>query len=258
MKPGQSGLIGAGGLGKSFLARMPGVLRSLGPIKATSPRVARRIGNSLRAGRPVKGYAELSECALVWIALPEAALDGVLREFSAEANPEGKMIVVCGRRRESESFRKLAPGARIATLDAIPGDEGILVAEGDAAVLREIRRLAWAERRRLIEIPSSAKALYSAAVHLASELLLPCFSAAVETLRDAGFSRSQATRVAEGLGLRTIRAYVKAGRKVWNAATAVDLRLARERDLAAIRAANPARAAVYDHAIQQALRYFNG
>ncbi len=258
MKPPKTGLISAGGLGRSFLARMPAAWRSLGPIKGTSPGVARRVGNALRAGRPAGGYAELSECALVWIALPEAALEGALREFSAAAHPEGKMIVVCGVRRESGSFRRLAPGARIATLEAIPGEEGILVAEGDAEVLREIRRLAAAERRRLIEIPSSAKALCWAGFQFASALLLPCFSAAVETLREAGFSRLQAAQVAEGLGLRTMRAYVKAGRKVWNAALAADLRLARERDGAALGASDPERAALYDRAIRMALRYFNG
>jgi hypothetical protein len=253
MKTLEAGLISAGGFSKSFLARMPTVLRTLGPVKATSFRVARRITNAARAGHPVETYAALSDRALLWIALPEAALDRVLHELSAEASLAQKMIVICGAARGSATLR--AAGC-VATLDAIPGDEGTLVAEGHPSVLRQIRRIAAAEQRKLIEISPAAKPSYLAGVHLASDLLLPYFSAAVEMLRDSGFSRAQATRIAEGLGARALRAYAKAGTKAWNNATALDLRASRERDLASIRSADSRRARLYERAIEQALEYF--
>ncbi|HUA85300.1 MAG TPA: DUF2520 domain-containing protein [Bryobacteraceae bacterium] len=253
MKTLEAGLISAGGFSKSFLARMPAVLRTLGPVKATSFRVARRITNAARAGHPVETYAALGDRALLWIALPEAALDRVLRDLSAEASLARKMIVICATTRGSAALR--APGS-IATLDAIPGDERTLVAEGHPSVLREIRRIAADEQRKLIEIPPGAKAAYLAGAHLASNLLLPYFSAAVEMLREAGFSRGQATRIAEGLGARSLRSYAKAGTKAWNTATALDLHASRERDLASIRAADPRRGRLYERAIEQALEYF--
>jgi hypothetical protein len=146
--------------------------------------------------------------------------------------------------------------ASVAALNAIPGDEGTLVAEGHLSAIRELRRLAAADRRRLIEIPADAKPLYWAGVHLASDLLLPYFGAAVEMLRRCGFSRSQATTVAAGLGFRALRAYTKAGPKAWSGATALDLRASRERDLRTIRSADPVRSALYERGIEQALEYF--
>lgn len=249
----EAGLISAGGFSKSFLARMPAVLRMLGPVKATSLRVARRIANSARAGHPVETYAALGDRALLWIALPEAALDRVLHEVASEPSVAEKMMVICATARSSAN---LHAGGCVATLNLIPGDEHTLVAEGNAAVLREIRRIAAAEHRRLIEIPAAAKPSYIAGVHLASDLLLPHFGAAVEMLRSAGFSRTQATRIAEGLGSRALRAYGKAGTKAWSNATALDLRASRERDLAALRAADPVRGELYRRGIEQALEYF--
>lgn len=251
MKPLHAGLVSAGGVSKSFVARMPSLLRTIGPVKATSFRVARRIANSLRAGRPVEDYTALHQSAILWVALPEAALDRVLREMSAEKSLAGKIVIVCGTARASQNLHPCA-----ATLDVIPGDESMLIAEGEEIALREMRRVAVADRRKLIEIPDAAKASYLAGVHLASDLLLPYFGAAVEMLRGAGFSRNQATRIAEGLGDRALRAYAKAGRKAWSPATALDLRTSRERDLSSIRNADPVRAALYERGIEQAIEYF--
>jgi len=48
-----AGLVGAGGVGRSFLARMPALLERIGPVKGASLRVSRRIANGLRAGTGV-------------------------------------------------------------------------------------------------------------------------------------------------------------------------------------------------------------
>ena len=256
MKSLPTGLVSAGGVSKSFLARMPAVLRSIGPVKATSFRVARRIANSLRAGHPVENYSDLRDCDLIWIALPEAALDRALREVSGEVALDGKMVVICASARGSQSV--VLPGARVATLDAIPSEPRTLIAEGDATVLAEFRRIAAAERRKLIAIEPASKASYLAAVRLASDLLLPYFGAAVETLRSAGFSRPEATRIAIGLAGGALRAYAKGGRKAWSSSTALDLRRSRDRDMAAIRATDPVCARLYEQGIQQALEYFAG
>lgn len=102
----------------------------------------------------------------------------------------------------------------------------------------------------MIEIQPGSKTRYLAGVHLASNLALPYFAAAVETLRASGFSRREAARIVETLGTRSLRAYTKAGRKAWNGATASDLRQSLEHDL------DPPLAALYRDGIEQALRYF--
>ena len=55
-----AGLVGAGGVGRSFLARMPALLERLGPVKGTSLRVSRRIANGLKTGTGVRDYTALA------------------------------------------------------------------------------------------------------------------------------------------------------------------------------------------------------
>lgn len=254
-----TGLVCAGGVSRSFIARLPELLSTVGPVKAASFRVARRIVNSLRAGYAVEHYNELSACRVIWVAVPDSMLERVTRDLAAHAQLQGKMVVLCGCECDS-----LWPGplrtasARVASFNALDeSDEPALVAEGHPDVIRELRRLAATEKRKLIEIRPGSKAFFFAGVHLGTHLFLPWIAAAVESLRAAGFTRTEATRVVESMGARTLRAYGKAGRKAWSRAASGDLRRAFDRDLKTIRAVDPRLAALYAEGIDTALRYFD-
>jgi hypothetical protein len=217
MKREQAGLVCSGGVTRSFVARMPRLLSSIGPLKATSYRVARRISNSLRAGRAVENYSDLASCPALWIVAADPGLDQIAADL-----PPGVPAVVCDTFRDSSHL-----GPRpVATLHAIPLDERVLVAEGDPDVIRYLRRVAAADRRKLIEIRPASKPLLLAGVSLATHIALPWIAAAVESLRAAGLSRAQATRVVEQLGERTLRSYAKAGAKAWTSAAESELRRA--------------------------------
>jgi hypothetical protein len=258
MKPPVMGLIAAGGVNRSFLARMPLVLARMGPLKAASLRVARRISNTLRAGEAVASYAALAPCDLIWIAVPDQGLDRVSRDLAAATPLAGKIAVLCESRRDSFwPGPLLAGGARVATLNCVDeSDERLFVAEGDPAAMRELSRLVAAEKRKLIELRAASKALYLYGVHLATYLLLPWIAASVESLRDAGLSRVEATQVANSLGGRALRAYSKAGPKAWSPLAAERLRLSLARDLDTIRGVDPRLAALYADGVAQALGYF--
>ncbi len=258
MKLPVMGLVAAGGVNQTFLARMPVLLARMGPVKGASMRVARRIANSLRAGEAVPDYASLASCDLLWIAVPETDLDRVSRELSAATPLAGKTIVLCGSTRDSFwPSPLLAGGALVATLNSVEeSGERLFVAEGDPAAMRDLRRVIAAEKRQLIELRAASKALYLSGVHLATHLLLPWIAASVESLRDAGLSRTEATRVASALGGRALRAYAKAGPKAWSPAAANSLRLSISRDLDTIRSVDPKLAALYADGVEQALRYF--
>ena len=237
MKRKRAGLVCAAGVAQSFVARMPALLSSIGPLKATSYRVARRIVNTLHAGLAVESYSTLAGCDAIWVVVPESAIDRVLAEL-----PPGIPLIVCNTCR-------VLPGA--ATLQAIPPDEQTLVAEGDSNAIRYLRRVAVADRRKLVEIPTASKPLFLAGVNLATHIALPWIAAAVESLRAAGFSRSQATRVAEQLGGRTLRAYAKAGTKAWSPTAGTELRRALDSNLPDARLAD-----LYRSGIRRALKYF--
>jgi predicted short-subunit dehydrogenase-like oxidoreductase (DUF2520 family) len=252
------GMIGAGGVNRSFLARMPVLLANMGPVKAASFRVSRRIANTLRAGHAVVNYTAMESCELIWIAVPDAAIDRVSRDLAAATPLTGKVAVLCGSTRDSFwPGPLLAGGARVATLNCVEeSSERVFVAEGDPDAMRILRRVIAAEKRKLIELRAASKALYFSGVHLATHLLLPWIAASVESLRDAGLSRVEATHVAHALGSRALRAYVKAGPKAWNAAAGDRLRVSIVRDLDTIRVVDPRLAALYADGVEQALRYF--
>ncbi len=255
----RAGLISAGGVAQSFLVRLPILLAGVGPVKAASFRVARRLTNALQAGHAVEQYSELEKCRVIWVAVPDAALDRVARDLVVEIVMSGKMIVLCGSDFASHRPGPLrAAGARIATLNVMDGGSRILIGEGHPAVMRELRRLATAEKRKLIEIHPETKCLYLAGVHLSTRLVLPWIAAALESFRAAGFSRAEAAGAAEHLGRRALHSYGKAGRKAWSAAASAELRAALARDLEMIREADTHLAALYASGIAQALRYFDG
>jgi hypothetical protein len=252
------GMIGAGGVNRSFLARMPVVLSRMGPVKAASFGVARRIANTLRSGEAVTSYAALAPCDLIWIAVPDGGIDKVSRDLAAAIPLAGKVAVLCGSTRDSFwPSPLLAGGARVATLNSVEeSGERVFVAEGDPEAMRELRRVIAAEKRKLIELRAASKALYLSGVHLATYLLLPWIAASVESLRDAGLSRTEATHVANALGSRALRAYAKAGPKAWSPMAAARLRLSIARDLDTIRGVDPRLAALYADGVEQALGYF--
>ena len=247
MKPQRAGLVCAGGVSRTFVARMPTLLASISVIQASSLRVARRIANALRAGEPAEHYSALAACDAIWIVVPEALLDQVARELAADARFKRTPVVVCGTSRESSAMGALCA----ASVDAVPPDERTLVAEGHSEALRYVRRVAAAENRKLVEMRPGSKALFQAGVHLSTHIALPWIAAAVESLRAAGFSRIEATRVVEDLGARTLRSYAKAGAKSWRPSAARELRRAIEAKLPDERLSR-----LYREGTEQALQFF--
>jgi hypothetical protein len=95
------GLIGAGGVNQSFLARLPAVLAQLGPVKGSSLKVSRRIANGLRAGFGVDDYRDLEPCGFIWMLAPETALDFITAELASAVPLDGKTVVLCDALRDS-------------------------------------------------------------------------------------------------------------------------------------------------------------
>jgi hypothetical protein len=232
-----AGLVGAGGVSRSFLARMPALLARLGPVKGASLQVSRRIANGLRAGFGVPTYQALQECELIWIVVPERMLDSVTQQLAGEVRLHGKMVVLCDALRDSLWPSPLrTAGARLASLNCVPASkERTFAAEGHPAVIAEVRRLLAMDARKLIPLRAASKPLYLSGVYLGVHLLLPWIAGAVESLRAAGFPRAEAMRIVQAQGARALRAYAKAGDKAWNRTAAENLHHAIERDLEALR-----------------------
>jgi len=252
------GLVCTGGVARSFLARLPSVLGRLGPVKASSFRIARQITHSLRAGQAASHNSVLESCPMVCFSVPDSSLDRALRDFAAQAAIRRTLIVLCESSRDSGAHGALkASNARVASLHPIPeSGEAMFVAEGHPEAIRVLRCLLAEDGRKLIALKCGAKPLFFAGVHLASPLLLPWIAAAVESMRASGLTRAEAVAVGEHLGGRTLHSYAKAGARAWSRKTAANLRRALERDLEALRRHHPRLPELYEQGIRIALSRF--
>jgi hypothetical protein len=254
------GLVCAGSVNQSFLARMPALLEHLGPIKASSFRVSRQTANSLRAGYAASHYSALESCQLILVSAPEGKLDRILREMAArtpirKAPFSKNMVVLCECVRDSLAPNPLhGTGARVASLNVIPDSrEQIFVAEGHPDAVRCLRRLFADSRRRFIALKPGTKPLFFAGLHAGAPLLMPWVALGIASLRAAGFSRSEAVMVGEILGVRALRRYSKAGAKSWNRQTESGLRHALDNDIPSIRSRDSRLADLYEQGIRLAL-----
>jgi predicted short-subunit dehydrogenase-like oxidoreductase (DUF2520 family) len=219
MKKAQSvGLIGTGSLTDSPLTRFWWLSERLGPVKSASYRVASRIANMLRAGHPVKDYAEFESCVLILICVPESSIARIVSEMvSSGISWRGKAVVLCSAWLDSGELRELASqGASIGSITPIPGfdDERYLV-EGDPLAIRQARSLVEYRERRAVAIERSLKPFYLSAITCTGSLLFAMLLAAFESLRHARIPPALAATLLEPQITRTFRSFVKGGRRAY-------------------------------------------
>lgn len=215
--PGRIGLIAAGGVNQSFLARMPGLLKHLGPLKGDSLQISRRLAHGLKGGVGVADYRAFEACDLIWIAIPGTTPDAVAEELAGRIQLKHKMIVLCDVMEDSFRLGALRiAGARVAFLNCVPAsNERIFAAEGHPAVISQLRRLLRIDGRKLIQLRPGSKQLYLSSVYLGRYAVLPLIGAAVENLRASGFSRVEAVSAVQALATRALRVYAKSGNRAW-------------------------------------------
>lgn len=211
-------LICAGPAKNLAFARLPGIAEALGPVKAPSFRLASRTTNTMRSGFPVRQYAELAECGLMLLCLPDRAVRKVVEDLArAPIAWNGVGVVVVSAMLDSGDLQPLSRlGAGVTSVYHLEGVHGQrYLAEGDRAVLRELKSLLAADSH-LLEIPPGAKHLCLAGFALATTALTPVIDAAVECLNGAGLPHRESVALVERLMQNTLRGFAKSGRKSWN------------------------------------------
>lgn len=115
------------------------------------------------------------------------------------------------------SIGKLAnAGASTGSITPVPlFDEKLAVLEGNPKAVREGRKLMTSPGIRVLTMDAGAKSLFSAGAGFATSLALPLLAASVETLRASGIEQNDAVALTEKLFQKTLRAYLKSGRKGW-------------------------------------------
>jgi signal transduction histidine kinase len=211
------GLLAAGPMSPA-LFRLPNPHTLIGPVSAASLRVASRLANRLKAGRPVAA-AGLAEASLILITGPDSDFDELLQlALDDSLDWSGRTAVLLDFRHDCSSLDPLRRrGAAVATLNTLEPFPALqFVADTcDAAARRPLQRFATATQSTLHFLHPGTKNLFAAGTTFASGLFLPLFAAAVDTLKRAGMPAAEATGVAERYALDTLRAWMKSGRKSW-------------------------------------------
>ena len=217
-RPKSVALVGGGKLSSSPLARFWLLSKSLGPVKASSYRLASRIANTLRSGHPVKDYSEFETCSLVLISVPDDALpDAISGLGKAGISWNGKSVVLCSDWRGSQELHEFAAsGASIASITTIPGFNDLrYLVEGDKPAIQELKRLVENRERRCVAIERELKPLYLTALTCTGSLLFPLVMTASEALRRAGVAPAFSISILEKQLNRGLRAYARGGRRAY-------------------------------------------
>jgi predicted short-subunit dehydrogenase-like oxidoreductase (DUF2520 family) len=211
-------LIGAGNFTDSPLQRFWGLSERLGPVKASSFRLASRIANRLRAGYAVKQYGELDSCRLILVCVPDTSLPQLVAEMvHADISWKGKAVVLCSTWLDSSALREFgARGAAVGSISPIPGfDEQRYLVEGDKLAVRESRLLVEHGNKRAISIERPLKPFYLTALTCTGSLLFALVLAAAESLRHAGVPPSFSFNILEKQLEKSLRSYVRGGRRAF-------------------------------------------
>ena len=211
------GLYGGGAVAKSLVARIPSLGIRLGPVAASSVRVASRITNSMGAGQPAASCDELDECRHLLVCVPGDALAASVEALrDARVNWRRVAVLVCDTPGDSRALAALRQrGAATGSLNPVPGTIDRFVMEGDREPVRLARWIVKEVGGRAIELGTEQMDYYAAGLALASGLFTPLIAACAECLTAAGCPQPEAVELAGLLMTHTLRNYANAGRNSW-------------------------------------------
>ncbi len=208
------GLIAAGAVNASFIGRLPGKARALGPVVGVSYRVASRIANSLRAGEPARSVDELSNVRLILFhscPAQHATLIGMLQQ--ADIQWQGKSLLFCDSEwTGAEYFREAS--ASVAKIRSC-AFAGRMVLEGSNPSLAACHRLVRDLKMKAIEVDAGSAPALEAAITLGTGALTPLLEHTAGLLRRCGLRDGESLRLAAELFAKTTKEYSHSGRQSW-------------------------------------------
>jgi hypothetical protein len=258
-EPRPVGLVIAGMLADSTLARVPALSGCVDLVAASSRRLASRYANALRVGSAVGSVRELGACRMLWIQVPAPLLaETLLGLIRNQPRWKGRAAVLLDAQLDSAALGPLASrGAAVASLAHVPdGTEATVLAEGDAAALRALSHLLGQAHVRGLMLKPGSKLLYTAGLLTASTLTAPVADAAMRCLRGAGIDQLTTKKIVGRLMEAALRDQQAHGRKAWVNPAAGPRREVVLRQMEALRALDPLLAKYVQDALRTALESF--
>lgn len=211
-------LFGAGAAARTVLAEIACLRQELGPVGASTAKVAARIANHLKTGWATRDLTSFNKCEVILVCAPDTGLDGAVKTLrEAAIDWQFKIVLFCVSDVTSVDFSFFQErGASVGSLNQIEGLEKIFVIEGGREAVREAKRLAKDVKARAVEVNHDGLRLFEAARTLSGSLFTPMVSSCVEWMRESGVESKEAARLAEKMLLWTLRSYLHSGRRGWS------------------------------------------
>jgi len=235
-KPRRAALLASGNAPGCPVLRVLAQAEAIGPVVSTSFRVARRIVNTIRAGRAVPSLEEFENCPLIVICVPTQTVSSAVAQLAgAPLEWERHTVILIG-----SDARPLAPlaqlGAVTGLVAAVPGfEERLFVLEGERAALRELRPLLADGGVQIVLLPPGARARFDAGVSLAGHVLFPMLAAAGSAFDSTRLPRHLTDSVLEKTVQRAVRAWLRSRRRGWRVLDGKDI----PAQIAALKEADP-------------------
>jgi len=215
-----SGLVISGQLAESILLRMPVLTENLGPVAASSKRLASRYANTLRRGWAAGAWGELSAARIIYLQVPgpelPAALEDLLRSIPCW---QRRVAVLLDATMDASSLRPLArAGASVASLAvAQAGSPGVALIDGDAAAVSSLRAIVRKSGMKTIHMKRGSKDAYNAGAMLAASISGVVAAAALRAVRGAGVDPATAKRILSQTLDAAARQALASGKASWSA-----------------------------------------
>jgi predicted short-subunit dehydrogenase-like oxidoreductase (DUF2520 family) len=215
----RTALIAEGAVSQSWIGRLPGLRKNLGPVMSLLLRNASRFVNAIKCGVATDDFADFQRCELVLLAVPDAQLPiWVARILEHWDQFQNVGFVCCSSRQDSADLAGLKQrGAVVGSLSEMEGfDEKRYLFEGDRVVFHRLRKvIEEGGTARVVEIRPLRRAVYDAGLTFAAGMTFPMIAAAADSMKAAGLHPKMAESAVEAAVIGALRAYLRAGRRGW-------------------------------------------
>jgi hypothetical protein len=212
------GLLATAAAGQSFLALLPRLNESLGPVFSPAKRATPRIVSALKAGTSTAELKDFECCETILLCtnLPNTL---TLAETLLEAglNLQSKLVVLCEEAaRDREAATLLNTRTEVGKISSIAGlRQPFYLLEGGSRLQRLANELLHVPRERIMCLEPGGTQLSDGAQFLAEEFCLPLLEMATDIFEQAGAKRSQARKLTCELMAEAVEDAGFAGRRRW-------------------------------------------
>lgn len=254
-----SGLVISGQLAETTLLRLPALTEDLGPVAASSKRLASRYANTLRRGWAVGNWSELSASRIIYLQVPPVELPMALETLLRAVHPwHRRVAVLLDDKLDSTSLMPLGiAGACVASLTHAPlPASSVAVVEGDADAVACLRKILRRSGVKVIHMRGGAKDVYNAGMALGASLSGVVADMAMRAVRLAGVDPSTARRIVnQSVDAALIQA--PAGcRSAWGGSLSAMEKARLLKQLAALETSDPPAGAFLRETVAAALQFY--